>query len=216
MCEPTSRDVLKNFKKRDREREEAIKELEKKLQERDAEKEQMETALRDQNKKLKDKDRERATLELKLRLRIRELREKLQETDRDKKEAGSTIRDQKEFYEKQQQERDAINEEVEGALTGMVNRLQTQLLESERKLRISRTETRFESERAIRRIKGLQNKVRQKDRDRKTVEDNFHCIIKELNDRKKVESDFRARMKKVVAVAVMVVVVCYGVVGFIM
>jgi cell division septal protein FtsQ len=45
------------------------------------------------------------------------------------------------------------------------------------------------------------------------VEANFHCIIKEASDRKKVGSALRGRMKKLLAVVV-AVVVAVGVVGW--
>jgi hypothetical protein len=120
---------------------------------------EVEASLHDQISELKnsvaEKDRDKTTLELKLRLRIRELREKLHETECDKKEAECTLRYQREYYEKKQQERDANNEIVEDALNGMLIRLHTQILERESELHISRAETRFEKERAIRQVKRL-------------------------------------------------------------
>jgi len=79
---------------------EAIKELQKKLQE---------TALRNEELKnqVKEKDIYRATLEFRFRRKIGELHEELEETDILKKEAESALRDQREYYEKQQQVRDA-------------------------------------------------------------------------------------------------------------
>jgi len=207
-------EIEEKLGERDREKDEAIKELEKKLQEKGAEKEQLETALLGKNKELKNKDRDMLTLEIKLRLRIRELRLQLQETDDDKKEAESTLRDQREYYKRKLQESEAISQRTEEALNDMIFRLQTQLLERERELNISRTETRFEKERAIRRIKGLENTVRQKDRDRKTMEDNFHRLIKEHNEKKKVESSLCGRMKKLVAVAVVMVAVVVSFINY--
>ena len=86
--------------------------------------------------------------------------------------------------------RESTREQVEVALHDMINKLHYRIQERARaargpeatlrrqceELRTSRTKTRFERENAIRRIKELENKVRERDCDRETVEAKHHCL----------------------------------------
>jgi len=72
------------------------------------------------------------------------------------------------------------------------------------------------------RVKELENKVREKECERENVEAEIHCIIKVLNkklhirnsDKKEGESAVCGKMKKLVAAAVVMVVVFLMVVSF--
>ena len=202
--------------------------LEEILQEQNIQRAQVEATLRGQIKELEKKVKEEydatLTLEIKLLLRIRDLRLKLEETDSDKKEAESDLRRHREYYERKQQERDTKIDCVENALYWQVNRQQKQLEEKDRAMRklevtlhqlqISHEETRLEKNTAIRVIKRLKAKVREKELRRETVEANKDCIIKELskkledtkNEKKEVECALRGKMKKLVAFAAAAVV----------
>ena len=88
--------------------------------------------------------------------------------------------------------RDSTKEQVKVPLYGMINKLLKQLQEIVRaarrpeatlrrqceELRTSRTKTPFETENAIRWFKELENRVREKDCDRETVDAKLHCLIK--------------------------------------
>ena len=105
-----------------------IKLLQKKLQEKTAYIELLETTLIDKFKEVRNVTEAHGA---KIR-ENRDLSEKPEKTYSDKKEGESSLHDQRKYYERKLEERDAESEKVQNAAIGMIKRLRQELKESNR------------------------------------------------------------------------------------
>ena len=199
--------------------------LEEKLEERDREREEVKAtidALPGQIKELKQNIRkvqyDQDHKYFKHYSELIQLEEKFVDAYRGKNAAESELGNLREYYERKQQERDAKSENVEGTLNGMIKSLQKQLEEADR---LEREHKEY-----------CEMKQQERDAENRKVIDNLNRVItrqqKELqeaaskrnenkvpeSDRKEGETTGCGRMKKLVAVAVVTVVVLLMVVSF--
>ena len=188
--------------------------LEEKVKEPFRVKELAEYGLRDRReyyeRKLEERDAESENVECAVNGVIMSLQKQLEE--------GNILAiEHKEYCERKQQERDAESTKVVDTLNRVINRLQKEPQEAKSKHRdtlgrlyIMAAETRCDRDTANKRIKEVQNKVQEKECERDL---NKKLYIRN-SDKKEGESAFCGKMKKVVEAAVVMVVVLLMVVTF--